>query len=319
MSVLIVKLSALGDVIQALSAVKKYHALHPHKKISWLVEKRNKDVLKDVPFIDQLIVVDTYALRKNPYLIFKEIQRLRLLKFDQIFDLQGNFKSFLFLIFLKAKEKIGFDFFSAPEKIASFALSKKIHIPKEGSIIAQYTHLLMQKPLDEIDDNLEESKEALSYFLLLGSKWENKKLPLVVWEKIAWQIQNQKRLPVYVPYFGIDEEHLVDELKKRCPFIIKIYEPDLAKMKTMFSPSTKVIGVDSALLHLAAFSKAKTFGIFGPSSAKVYQLQPNQYWQGNCPDHISFIKRCPKLRTCKHGNCLKELPVEALLNELEDF
>ena len=77
-----------------------------------------------------------------------------------------------------------------------------------------------------------------------------------------------------------------------------------------------VLCVDSGPLYLAATTTTKTFSIFGPSSAHIYKPSGSNHnaFQNGCPHNILFVKRCPILRTCKTGACMKETCPSSLIN-----
>jgi heptosyltransferase-1 len=52
---------------------------------------------------------------------------------------------------------------------------------------------------------------------------------------------------------------------------------------------------------------------------KVYipQGEIHEGTQGFCPYNIRFQKRCPKLRTCKSGACIKKIDAERLFLSFE--
>ena len=76
-----------------------------------------------------------------------------------------------------------------------------------------------------------------------------------------------------------------------------------------------VLSVDSSALHLAATVNVPSFSVFGPSRASLYQpVGKNHHsFQALCPYGKSFDKRCPILRSCSTGACLKELSYEELI------
>ena len=87
MRILIVKLSAIGDVVHTLPAAAYLRKALPDAHISWVVERRAAAILKDSPAIDRLIEIDTRALRKHP------LGSARADRFDVAIDFQGLIKS----------------------------------------------------------------------------------------------------------------------------------------------------------------------------------------------------------------------------------
>jgi heptosyltransferase-1 len=93
--ILIIKPSALGDIVLALPAL---HALRAHFKesdISWLVRPEFAPLLCDHPELNDVILFDRKNLH-TPKQLAALIQELRSRHFDLVFDFQGLFRSAFF-------------------------------------------------------------------------------------------------------------------------------------------------------------------------------------------------------------------------------
>jgi len=119
MEILIVKLSAIGDVIHTLPALDTLHHEFPGSNITWLVEEKAYDIIKDHPYLKRVVVSKRKRwlqnLKKTSLWIptFKEIvgfiRELRLQDYDLIIDFQGLLKSGLLVFLSRGKRKIGYD------------------------------------------------------------------------------------------------------------------------------------------------------------------------------------------------------------------
>ena len=58
-SILVVRLSSIGDLVHTLPAVAALRQRFPEARIDWLVETRHREVLLDNPDVSGLIEVDT--------------------------------------------------------------------------------------------------------------------------------------------------------------------------------------------------------------------------------------------------------------------
>ncbi len=65
MQILIVKLGSIGDIVHTLPALAAIRKALPQAEISWVVEHRAAEILRDNPLLDRLIEVDTKALRRG--------------------------------------------------------------------------------------------------------------------------------------------------------------------------------------------------------------------------------------------------------------
>lgn len=101
--VLVIRLSALGDVLFALETVAALHAARPDVQIEFLVEDRFAALLQDHP---QLAAVHVYP-RKHMLRILPSLLRLRRRRFDAVLDLHGILKSALHVLATRADRTLG--------------------------------------------------------------------------------------------------------------------------------------------------------------------------------------------------------------------
>jgi len=116
--VLLVRLSALGDVIRALPVLATLRARIPDAEVSWLVEDRAATLLRDHPQIDHLFVYPRRRWQRDarrpwrwPALVaeaFHFFRSLRHRRFDWSIDLQGNLKSAVLVGLCGAHGRAGF-------------------------------------------------------------------------------------------------------------------------------------------------------------------------------------------------------------------
>jgi ADP-heptose:LPS heptosyltransferase len=102
MDILIVRLSAIGDVVHALSVVVPLKKHYPGCRITWMIEEEAADILRSYSGIDRVIVLRrkrwlrqlksgqvTKALRQATAFV----KTLRSMEYDLVLDFQGLFKS----------------------------------------------------------------------------------------------------------------------------------------------------------------------------------------------------------------------------------
>lgn len=117
--ILIIRLSAVGDVIRTLPAVKALKEHNPSSRIAWVVEEPSKTLLETQPEIDEVIVVPRKRWTdgmKSPLRIWETmgevrdfVRQLRSRKFDITFDFHGLLKSGLISYLSGAPARVGFD------------------------------------------------------------------------------------------------------------------------------------------------------------------------------------------------------------------
>jgi len=111
--ILIIKPSALGDIVLALPALASLRASIPDARISWFIRPEYAPLLAGVSGIDEVIGFDRIFLGKwwyNPKAfaaLVSLIGRLRRSKFDLVIDLQGLLRTALFAWLARCKKRFG--------------------------------------------------------------------------------------------------------------------------------------------------------------------------------------------------------------------
>jgi len=321
---LIVKLSALGDVIAALPLATWIKSVHPDATIDWVIEKKWASLLKKHPAIDRTIAPDTKGSQRA---IWTEIRALRTRRYDRVIDLQGNCKSALFTLFARSRKKCGYRFKLAPEWPNSLVTNRKFPfketLPLRAELEQIFTHLF-NRPPPTIAFNLAASDSIklppkVGPLIMVSpfSRWSNKELSPKTLREFLVLLEKQLK-PTFILTVGTPQE------KEKAHSAISglrsahILGPlDLAAWQGMIKEMDFVITVDSASLHLTQTTSVPCFAIFGPSSSHIYSTSFSV--QGGCPYGETFVKRCPRLRTCPTGACLKDLTAKTLFNQFLEF
>ncbi len=333
-------------MIQSLPILDLLKRNYPDCQIDWVVEKSSAPLLSAHPSIHSVIEIDTKKWRrklseKNSWReIFHSFKKLRLKKYDLIFDLQGNCKSALFTLFARGKSKIGFSWQSVPEKINFFFTNKHVKIAKNIPIQLRYLRLIepfvstAEIPSSKISFHLSaQDKQKIDaiihsislspiFMICFGSKWINKQLPDSTLIQFLAMVEH-----VYAPYFlfvyGNEEEKMRAKIFEE-NFLNRskvIGEMSLPFWQRLIARVDCLIAMDSAALHLCGTTNTPSFTIFGPSSSSIYKPIGEKHlaYQGSCPYQVEFEKRCPHLRSCKTGACIKTVSAGELFHSFHQF
>lgn len=344
MRIVIVKLSALGDILQTLHIVPQIMAAFPQCMIDWVVEKRFEDALRGHPGIDTVITCDSKQLRARPTIgeIRKLIRNLRRVHYDVLIDLQGNCKSGWVNLFIRAASKHGFSLSNVAEwpnilstthrydlrsirsiRQKNLAMLEKIfHRPfVDAKEISPFPLELCEKQILERHCN-QLSRDKLVVMICPFSKWPNKMVSYPFLLQFLRSIREFFPVQYLFIWESLEQRNLADR------WISHLDRKDLSIGNLsipiwyhLMLQSALVIGVDSSSLHLAATGNIPTYTFFGPSNADVYVPQSNRhgYYQSRCPHDIHFTKRCPILRTCKDGGCLQTLDAREVLRHFLEW
>src|SRR6185295_578575 len=99
MRILIVKLSSIGDIVHTLPAVAAIRRNFPEARLSWVVEERSAEIIRESELVDDVIEIDTRSMRGGRVIeevlleMSKQASAVRQHKYDIAIDFQGLLKS----------------------------------------------------------------------------------------------------------------------------------------------------------------------------------------------------------------------------------
>jgi lipopolysaccharide heptosyltransferase I len=323
MRILIVKSSALGDIIHTYPVIAYLHDRFPDCEIDWVVEEPFKQLVEAHPLVHRAIPISTKKWRKSPF--SRETWRewratrrqLRATTYDVLFDLQGNIKSALFTKQARARHKVGFA--KPSEWLNKLVTSKRFTPPPGRNIRDDYLSIVQQffrdnRPYKAPGVTLENRAPLPllppSPVMLVcpGSAWRNKQVtPEALLE--FCRLVRAEHANTFAFVWGNEEEQLFAERLHRalpdCSTVIP--KLPLPALQNLMARADLVFAVDSLALHLCGTTETPSFSVFGPSSAQKYCPTGGQHIQGVCPYGRTFEKRCPILRKCSTGLCTRGL------------
>lgn len=167
MKILIVRLSALGDVIHGLPVAARLKQAIPGVELTWLVENAAKDVLVNNPAVDRVLVFPKKEWKQKlktvngllglPSTASKFAKELKSFHFDAVIDLQGLLKSALLAVASGAPRRFGF---KTGREGADWFLTDKLD---PGDYFAADTHVvdLNLRLADLVIANLKPSDKSI--------------------------------------------------------------------------------------------------------------------------------------------------------------
>jgi heptosyltransferase I len=156
--ILLIKLSAVGDVVHTIPLLNKLRQRYPKARIDWLVTPPIAELLTPNPAITNVIEFhrDEWSApwRAAPFVsAARLIAMLRAVQYDLVLDLQGQLRSGVFAFTSGAPVRIGFDkpraglWQASPRKLPDDARRHAWQGAREGSWLA-YTHYVDLPTLD---------------------------------------------------------------------------------------------------------------------------------------------------------------------------
>ncbi len=138
--ILVLRLSAVGDVIRTLPAVNALREHSPSSTITWIVEEPSRAFLESQPEVDEVILFPRKKWTKGIKSLrgiwgtieemWGFVRSLRKRRFDVVLDFHGILKSGLLSFLSGSPKRIGYDRRSTKE--GNFLFSNvKVKLPKE--------------------------------------------------------------------------------------------------------------------------------------------------------------------------------------------
>lgn len=322
--ILIVKTSALGDIVQTFFAVDRLKITYPEIVVDWVVESSCAALLQVYPHVHRTISVDTKGWRKSPFScktwreVRAYVEQVRSCEYETVLDLQGNIKSGVLTALARSNQKVGWGGSSLPEWPNALFTHRRVNPPSRYSARERYRFFLeavfgaLRKEPETVRPPL---KKEACFLVAPGSRWENKKLALDCWvgllHRMAERLEGR-----FLLIWGTESEKLeCIAIQRQLPHCAEVLEYfSIPQLPELFRRVDGFLGVDSFLLHFAAYLGVPTYSIFGASSSAQYAPVGPQHQtvQGSCPYGKKFEKRCPLLRTCITGDCMKKWNPEVL-------
>mgnify|MGYP001555601440 CR=1 FL=1 len=293
--ILIIRLSALGDIVHSFHALKYLNEkleespLWDKFEIDFLIYKSFKDLLFDLAFINKIHILENKKLST----LLKMTRGLSKENYDYIIDFQGLIKTSL-IGFLTKGKSIGFA--KPREWLAGWLYKyklKKYSIMQKGKHVVEHNLKLAHFALCQILK--EEGVEAIPEFIQKKNTRIYKLnivrkivlIPCTTWESKFWDrkywIELIEKLQLRFPSAKIymtgvlKEKAYLEAIRYELPRDVYeqtelILDKSLIGLKQFFLDAELILGVDTGPLHLAADAlynsdNAHIIGIYGPTSA----------------------------------------------------
>ena len=245
---LVLRLSALGDVIHTIPAVV---SLKETADVTWVVEAPYAELVEIVAGVKTIRV----RMKKEPKTAFAAIRQMR--GFDASIDFQGLMKSAVLPWIAGVRERIGFERSAIREKPAALFTNRKVPVDTTKHVIDQNLQLAGVKPGEGNWDAFLSPIDARGEIVILpGAGKPNKIWPY--FKELADRL-GPKALVVWGP----GEKELAEATGGR------LAPPtNLRQLAYLLKNAEVVIGGDTGPLHLAAALDTKVVGLYGPTDSR---------------------------------------------------
>ncbi len=342
-SILIVKLSAIGDVVHSLPVLEVLKTNFPHARIDWLVEEEASEIINGHLAIDNVIVSRRKSwlrrlFRGGEYKsVLKEIlyfsKEVRSCKYDLVIDLHGLFKSGILSALSRGERKVGMS--GATEGGWLFYNEQPVPVDYNQHAIDRY--LKITEYLNCHSNNswkgyvpIFESDKGIVNLVLDAIGLDQRHLiainPMARWKTKLWEIKRfadladrlRDDLSCNIVFTGskYDREIIenISKMMKNRPINLA-GRTSLKELAYLFTRCKALVTTDTGPMHIAAAMGCQVIALFGPTAP----WRTGPYGKGHKVIRTDVeCSPCFK-KSCKHMTCMKEIKVERVFEEVRDL
>jgi heptosyltransferase I len=349
LNILIVKLSAIGDVIHTLPSLAALRRCYPDADITWVVEEAAADLLADHPDLSRVIVSGRKRwikeLRRGriagPLEEMRSFLRdLRSRRYDLVIDFHGLFKSAMIVLMSGGKRKLGYDslqelsglFYNEkiPEEMGRHAVDRYLDFVRyvageSGSAcldaIPEFRIALGEREQQRATSLIE--KHVASFpqggmtprFVAVN--------PVAFWETKLWQEEKfaelcdriREELGIGIVFTGGEAAPLERICRRMKTEGVNLGgQTKLRELACIYREAALLVTTDSGPMHLAAAVGTPVVALFGPTDP----ARTGPYG----PGHRIIRKGCscsPCFRKhCEAPCCMTEITVEEVFRVVSE-
>lgn len=279
--ILIVRLSAIGDVILGVPVLCALRRAFPEAKLGWIVQGPGTQILRGHPDLDTLITISKLSFR-TPSTFLEATTLARAFQPDLTIDLQGLMKSSLLAYLSGAKTRLGFASGEYDGRECSYWLNNRLVTPTERHMIHRGLELLM--PLGVVDSKIEfrlaeEEVDSLTArrvveerfsgrpfaMINVGAGWPSKLWPNDRYAAVAKHLWDRWQLPSLVMWGGETEKRRALEIQSLAQEACKLAPATtLTELRSLLRLASLFVGSDTGPMHLSVAVDTPTVALIGP-------------------------------------------------------
>lgn len=342
MNILVVKLSAIGDVIHTLPALNAIRSHFPDAHITWLVEEDAGSLVEGHEALDRVLVSKrkrwTRGLRSSSFFstlseIYRFIKALRDTDYDMILDFQALLKSGVLIALARGQRKIGFgkglehmehSYIFLNERIP--AVDMEIHALSRGMMFIEALGIpsnTVEYKLPVSSHDHEKVDDLMRAYGMLGAKPLIAINPVAKWETKLWTNKKFSQLAdLLIDRYdakivftgGPDDRPPIQDIMAA----MKGQAVNLAGLTTLkmlaalYQKMVFVVSTDTGPMHMAAAVGTPVVALFGPTAP--WRTGPfgsgHQIVRGG-PECSPCFKR-----ECKAIDCMELISVQQVIDAI---
>ncbi|MDA3946706.1 MAG: lipopolysaccharide heptosyltransferase I [Helicobacteraceae bacterium] len=284
----LVRLTALGDIINGAVVLQLIKKHYPNAQIEWFCEEVFAPILQQHPDLDKVHAVPVKRIKKEKSLALLKTTITELKSsgpFDKIIDMQGLIKSAVVARFI-GKNIHGFDSASARESAASWFYKTSSHIPYENNVIRRNIDVVAEAlDFSVTDEEILNKKPCFQpqerpaflasktkhIAMVIGASWPSKEYPKQKFSELCFALESYHCILIW----GNErEKEYAEFIAERAPNATVAPKLSLAQLRATIGHCDLIIGNDTGPTHLAWAMNRPSITLFGPTNTRMIYETP---------------------------------------------
>ncbi|RLB39346.1 MAG: lipopolysaccharide heptosyltransferase I [Deltaproteobacteria bacterium] len=338
-SILIIKLSSIGDVVHTIPALEVLRKTYPRARIDWVVEDESAQIVLGHKDLNRVIVsrrkkwARNIARGKKVREVAKEIKeflvQVRNRDYDLIIDFQGLLRSGLVALIARGTHKVGMS--GTREASWMFLTKRPFKVNYNQHAIDRYLELCKhlgcgnedwegfipygEREISHVDELLRHYGVQKGHVVVINpvARWKTKLWRPEFFALLADKIQDELSYRVVFTGARGDYSYLQQICNMmRTPGINSAGATSLKELAYLYKISAATVTTDTGPMHIAAAMKCPVIALFGPTDPR----RTGPY--GNGHRIISSGLECSPCfrKQCDNIRCMNEITVDQVFTAL---
>jgi heptosyltransferase-1 len=320
----IVRLSALGDIINSAVVLQFIKENYPYATIEWITEEVFSPLLNLLPELSNVHTINLKRVKKEKslQLLNETIIKIKELNnFDIIIDMQGLIKSAV-VSRLVGKNTHGFDKFSTRESLATMFYKSTSHISYESNVIKRNAFIVSDALNFQITDEMLLNKKAVfpiikeyklssikkNIAFIIGASWQSKIYP----KELIVEVCNALKEDIYIIWGSIEEKKNAEWIVDNSSYASLAPSLELTELVSYISSMDLLIGNDTGPTHIAWAQNIASITLFGPTTTRMMYETPKNIGLKS-PSDVNILK------INKNDYSIKEINSENIISAAKEL
>ena len=282
MRVLILRTSAMGDIVHSLPVLAALKRGMPEARLAWVVEKAFAPLLRGRDELDRIIEVDLRRWRRAPLGNLREMSEARRAMddfgADLALDLMGNHKAGALAAVARAPRVVGLKREDRREPSSALWMTETVRA--EGThMVDRALSILRALDLEPGDVDFRPDRilpgegdpppPASAFFVIqIGAGWPNKSYPPRAWGEVARRIAERQGIVGYAAHGPEDEDSAEAAIVASDGALAGRVPGGLTNLGAWLRAARLVLGGDTGPVHLADALGAPVLMLMGPTDPR---------------------------------------------------